>query len=117
MPLWYDPALEQDPTMDAPRLTGATILQTLREHRHLLEHYSVREFALFGSYATGRQHAQSDIDLYVEFDRPTFDNFIGLSDTLEQLLGKKVDILTPAGLDSIRIPEIAANIRKTLAYG
>lgn len=103
--------------MHSPRLTGSAILQTLRKHRHLLERYSVREFALFGSYATGRQNAQSDIDLYVEFDRPTFDNFVGLSSTLEQLLGKKVDILTSAGLDSIRIPEIAENIRKTLAYG
>jgi hypothetical protein len=77
----------------------------------------VRKVALFGSYAKGTQTAQSDIDLLVEFEQPTYDNFLGLSRELEMLFGKKVEILTPDGLNSIRIKEIAADIRKALAYG
>ena len=71
---------------------------------------------LFGSYARGRQTATSDIDFLVEFERPTYDNFIGLSRGLEKLFGRKVEILTPEGLDSIRVGAIADSIRKALAY-
>jgi len=83
----------------------------------LLDRYSVGKIALFGSYAAGRQTDTSDIDLFVEFDSPTFDNFMGLSRELETVFQRRVDILTPGGLASIRIPEIADSIRKSLAYG
>ena len=52
----------------------------------------------------------------VDFERPTCDNFLGLSKDLERLFGRKVDILTPQGLESIRVKSIAESIRKTLAY-
>ena len=71
---------------------------------------------LFGSYAKERQTGRSDIDFLVAFKQPTYDNFIGLSRELENLFGKKVEILTPEGLDSIRVRGIAESIRKTLAY-
>jgi hypothetical protein len=95
-------------------LTRQEILRVLRNSRSLLDRYAVRKVALFGSYAKGTQTAQSDIDLLVEFGQPTYDNFLGLSRELEMLFGKKVEILTPDGLNSIRIKEIAADIRKAL---
>lgn len=97
-------------------LTGKGILRTIRQNPELLARHAVRRVALFGSYASGRPGPKSDIDLLVEFARPTFDNFLGLSKDLERLFGKRVDILTPEGLDSIRVPSIAASIRKSLAY-
>jgi len=104
----------------APRtktaLTGEDILRRLRDNRDLLDRFTVREIALFGSYAKGMQTDRSDIDLLVEFDRPTFDNFIQLSRSLEKLFGRKVEILTPEGLESIRVRGIADSIRKALAY-
>lgn len=104
----------------APRtkiaLTGEDILRRLRDNRDLLDRYTVRKIALFGSYAKGMQTERSDIDLLVEFDRPTFDNFIQLSRSLEKLFGRKVEILTPDGLESIRVRGIADSIRKALAY-
>jgi len=54
---------------------------------------------------------------FVEFDAPTYDNFLGLSKDLERIFGKKVEILTPEGLGSTRARSIAESIRKTLAYG
>jgi predicted nucleotidyltransferase len=98
------------------RLTRQTILRELRQNRGLLERYAVRKVALFGSYARGRQTGKSDIDLLVEFERPTYDGFLGLSRELERLFGRKVEILTPEGLESIRVKGIAESIRKTLAY-
>ena len=97
-------------------LTRQQILRTLRQNPKLLEYYAVKKIGLFGSYAKGRQNEKSDIDLLVEFTRPTYDNFLGLSRELEELFGRKVEILTPEGLESIRIKGIAEGIRKTLAY-
>lgn len=67
-------------------------------------------------HATGRQNRKSDLDFLVDFERPTYDNLLSLSKDLERLFGRKVDILTPQGLESIRVRSIAESIRKTLAY-
>jgi len=104
------------PRQDKNALTRRAILRTLRTNRGLLDKHAVRRIALFGSYASGRQTATSDIDFLVEFERPTYDNFIGLSRGLEKLFGRKVEILTPEGLASIRVGSVAASIRKALAY-
>ncbi len=92
------------------------ILGALRRNRALLKKHAVRKVALFGSYAKGGPTARSDIDLYVDFERPTYDNFLGLLRDLERLFGRKIEILTPQGLESIRVKGIAESIRKTLAY-
>ena len=81
-----------------------------------LKKHAVRRIALFGSFTTGRQNRKSDLDFLVDFERPTYDNLLALSRDLERLFGRKVDILTPRGLESIRVKSIAENIRKTLAY-
>ena len=91
------------------------ILRVLRRNDEVLQKHAVRRIALFGSYATGRQNRKSDLDFLVDFERPTYDNFLGLSKDLERLFGRKVDILTPQGLDSIRVKSITESIRKTLA--
>jgi predicted nucleotidyltransferase len=98
------------------RLTRRTILTTLRRSRGLLNKYAVRRIGLFGSFASGRPTEGSDIDLVVEFERPTYDNYMGLSRELEKLFGKRVDILTPEGLHSIRVRSVSDSIRKSLAY-
>lgn len=97
-------------------LSRRTILGTLRRNRPLLEKHAVRKVALFGSHAARRATAKSDIDLLVEFESPTYDNLVGLSRDLRRLFGRKVEILTPEGLASIRVKGIADSIRKSLAY-
>lgn len=99
-----------------PGLTRAGILRTLRKHDEELKRFSVRRIGLFGSYARNRQRRHSDIDLLVEFEKPTYDNFYGLSVFLERLFRKKVEILTPDGVDSIRVEEVARSIRESVEY-
>jgi uncharacterized protein len=102
----------------------AQILKTLKLHKADLEKYGVKRVGLFGSFVSGRQKPKSDIDLIVEFDRDCFgrdfhglfDSYLQLTEYLEKLLGRKVDILTPAGVDSIRIKEIAEEIKRSTAY-
>lgn len=61
----------------------------------VLRRYEVRKAALFGSIATGEATAESDIDLLVEFEgEKSLLDLAGLKIELEELLGKRVDVLT-----------------------
>lgn len=97
-------------------LTQRDIVRTLRERNDTLKKLRVRRIGLFGSYARGRQTGTSDLDFLVEFEEPDYDNFLALTDYLEQLFGKKVDLLTPDGVKGIRVKSIAASIKKSVVY-
>ena len=56
------------------------------------------------------------MDLLVDFEKPSFDNFMGLTEHLERLLGKKVDVLTPQGIEGIRVREVAESIKRSIVY-
>jgi len=98
------------------RLTRQEILSILKRNRAMLLKYEVKRIGLFGSYAAGQQGKRSDIDLLVEFRRPTFDNFMALHGDLERLFRRKIDLLTPTGVEAIRAKGIIENIRKSVVY-
>ena len=97
-------------------LTKDEILDAIRKNRDILLKYKVREIGLFGSFVRGEQEDGSDIDLIVDFEEPSIENLMGLSSFLENLFGKKVEILTPAGVDSIRINHIKEEIKGSIVY-
>lgn len=105
-------------------LTAEEIVDLLKTNKEALEKYKVKKIGLFGSYVRGEQKKKSDIDLVVEFDLSAFGNnfeglfdvFMDLSSYLEDLFGKKVDILTPVSIESIRIKEVAEEIKKSVIY-
>jgi uncharacterized protein len=103
-------------TIQQPVLTRAQILRTLREHDTQLRQFAVRNIGLFGSYAKGTPSQDSDIDFLVEFERSTYDNFYNLIVYLEALFGKRVEVLTPDAVDSIRVEEVARSIRESVVY-
>lgn len=98
------------------RATGNRVINVLREHEDVLKKYKVKRIGLFGSYAKGTQRRESDIDLFVEFEQPNFDDFMSLAAYLERLFGKKIDLLTPEGVKGIRVRGIAEKITKHLLY-
>jgi hypothetical protein len=87
-----------------------------REHPFLLRKYGARKLAVFGSFAKGKQNRGSDVDIIIEFEKPVGFKFIELSEYLEKVLHRKVDIITKEGLKSIRNPEISREIRKQAKY-
>jgi uncharacterized protein len=98
-------------------LTKKEICRILNDNlTFLASEYGVRRIGLFGSYATDTASESSDIDLVVEFSRPIGFRFLELSEHLENLLGKPVEILTPTGIQGIRLRHIAQNIQETLVY-
>jgi predicted nucleotidyltransferase len=97
--------------------TKDQITQTLQRNIPYLEsEFGVKRIGLFGSYGKDQPRAGSDIDLVIEFSRPIGFRFIDLAEYLEELLGAPVDILTPAGLEGIRVRRIAEEIQKSLVY-
>ncbi len=75
-------------------------LDVLRTHWvQLREQFGVRSLLIFGSVARNEATDASDVDLLAEFDRPTgFFELERLQLYLQDLLGCKVDVSTPASL-------------------
>ena len=87
------------------------VMETLKKHeREIKERYGVRRIGVFGSYVRGEQKETSDIDILVEFDEPTFDNFMNLSFYLEGLFGKKVDLITTRGMSPYFSPVVKKEV-------
>jgi predicted nucleotidyltransferase len=71
---------------------------------------------LFGSSARGVSTETSGVDIVVEFERPIGFKFIEFTKYLESLLGRDVDVLTHAGIRSIRVDHIAKSIEESIVY-
>jgi predicted nucleotidyltransferase len=82
----------------------------LKSNHARIKRYGVKSLALFGSAARDRLHKRSDVDILVQFEQPTWENFIGLKFYLQDLLGREVDLVTPKGLK----PAIRASVEKDL---
>lgn len=92
-------------------MTDKDIMNLLREHNDILKKYKVRRIGLFGSYVRGEQRKYSDIDFLVEFEEPTFDNFMDLIFSLEGLLGRKVELITNGNLSPYIKPYVEKEVK------
>ena len=80
-------------------VTLEEIKMIIKQHkRELTEIYKVKKLGIFGSYAREEQTPESDIDIMVEFREPVGLLFIHLADYLEEILGTRVDLLTPGAI-------------------
>jgi len=92
--------------------TKKIILKILKENKDLLkEKYNVKDIGLFGSYSRGTQTKKSDIDLLINFSEPIdFFKLFELEEFLSNLLGAKVEIVTPNSIKKIIKPYILQDI-------
>jgi hypothetical protein len=100
-------------TAKAVRTKKETI-DTVRNNQSRIRALGVSRLGLFGSFVHNQQSPESDIDLIVEFQpgRKSFDNFIQLSFLLEDLLGRRVELVTPESLS----PYIGPHILREVEY-
>jgi predicted nucleotidyltransferase len=83
------------------------VLKILVANRELLAARGVKSLRLFGSVARDEATGASDVDLLVDFDRPTgLFGLIRLQQYIEELLGCKVDLGTS---DSLK-PRVRARV-------
>ena len=68
--------------------------------------YGVRRLGVFGSVARLDADSDSDVDILVDFISPSFDSYMDLKFELEDLFGRRVDLvmiemLKPALRDNV----------------
>ncbi|MDO8705139.1 MAG: nucleotidyltransferase family protein [Sulfuricaulis sp.] len=86
-----------------------TVQQLLTAHRAELDRLYVKSLAVFGSVARGEARSKSDVDILVEFSNtPDFDQYMDLKFFLEDLLKRRVDLVTPDALK----PRIRPNVER-----
>ncbi len=94
--------------------TKYDIFSILRESHQHIQALGVKRLGLFGSFVRGEQSKDSDVDILVEFEhgQKTFDHFMELSFLLEDLLHRRVELVTPQSLS----PYIGPHILKEVEY-
>ena len=99
-------------------LSKERVMEIIRDNMDKIREFGVKRIGLFGSVVRGEIRDDSDIDLIVEFDEgmATLHNFIGLTEYLEKLFGRKVDVLTPGGVQTIRVAEVKKSILESVVY-
>jgi len=74
-------------------LNSKEIIKKIEEKSKDIRKYNVKKIGLFGSFAKDKQHKKSDIDIIVNFDKETFDNYMGLLFLLEKMFRRKIDLV------------------------
>lgn len=93
-------------------MTKELILGFLKEHQLVLrQKYKVRKIGLFGSYATGKETVESDIDILVDMPS-SFDLYYDLKEFLEKSFNKPIDL----GMEKSMRRLIKDNIDKDIIY-
>jgi predicted nucleotidyltransferase len=93
-----------------------TIIQT---HLEELLALGARRLGVFGSFVRGEARDDSDVDVYVEFDegKRTYDNFFALHELLENLLGRRLDLVTDKSLTETKARLILPTVRYVTHHG
>ena len=90
----------------------ASLLNILISNKKEIKDYGVERLGIFGSFAKNEMTSNSDVDLLVEFNKgkKTYDNYFELSDFLEDLLKRKVELVTPQSLSKYLGPHILKQV-------
>lgn len=75
--------------------TTSEIISALREYKALAaEKYGIVVLGIFGSVARGEQGENSDIDVFIKLQNPSFFIRMKIQDELEKLFHTKVDVIS-----------------------
>ena len=89
------------------------MLQVIRgERSELAGRFTVLRIGVFGSFARGNVHPDSDVDIIVELKEPTFDNYMDLKFYLEDILHHPVDLVLH---DAVK-PRLKRIIEREVVY-
>lgn len=96
--------------MNSAILTRDEAIAAIRSVESQIRNLGVRRISLFGSVARNQARPSSDVDLLVEFipEQKSFDRFMALGDLLENVLGRRVELVTTEALSPYIGPHILA---------
>ena len=94
-------------------------LAAIQAHVAELRALGARRLGVFGSFARDEARGDSDVDVYVEFDdaRRTYDNFFAMHELLENLFGRRVDLVTDKALSETQARLILPTVRYASLHG
>jgi predicted nucleotidyltransferase len=91
------------------------LLELVKSHREEIlsfaKKYGASNVRLFGSVVRGEEREVSDIDFVVDFEKKTFDSYMGYKIYLEDLLHRRVDLVMETAIK----PELRESILKDAA--
>ena len=92
--------------------TKKELIQLLHLNAPIIKSYGVDKLFIFGSFRHDNAKQESDVDFLVDFmpQKKTYDNLFYLYEFLEEKTGRKVEVLTRAGLSKYIGPHILKDI-------
>ena len=96
------------PLQNKPVQDKKALLQLITEHGDVIRNFGVKEIGIFGSFVRNEMNEDSDVDFLVDFypEKKTYRNFIHLAYFLEDICGRKAELLTREGLSKYIGPKI-----------
>ena len=82
-----------------------------KEGEHLKRDFHVRRLGIFGSCVRGEESLNSDVDVLVEFEEKSFDNFMNLKFFLEEKLKRPVDLVVAEAIKPAIRDRVLAEVR------
>ncbi len=92
--------------------TKQELLLLLKLNTETIKSFGVQKLGLFGSFRHDTAKDMSDVDFLVDFEinKKTYKNLFNLYEFLETLTGRKVEVLTRAGLSKYIGPHILKDL-------
>ena len=114
--LGLDGKRDYSEAMESVPLTREAVRARLAAAEPDIRALGVARLALFGSVARGAARPNSDVDLLVQFSpgQKSYGRFIALSDLLESLLQRRVELVTTEALSPFLGPRILAEAQDVL---
>ena len=106
------PVIELEPIR--AELTSLNVLKILKKYLNdNAQKYGIKRMGLFGSYAREEQRLDSDVDICILLDKPSYMTRSIIQSELEALLGREVDVVS---LSARMTPEFKENIENEAIY-
>ncbi|MBI1793408.1 MAG: nucleotidyltransferase family protein [Chloroflexi bacterium] len=93
-----------------PVQNRAEIVRRLIKHKEEIKSFRVARLGLFGSAARDQLRRRSDVDVLVEFSTLDIDNYFGLKFFLEDLLGRKIDLVREKAIKPRMMPYVQEDL-------
>ena len=92
--------------------TKQELLTLIKTNSDTIKSFGVEKLGLFGSFRHDKAQDKSDVDFLVDFEtnKKTYKNLFKLYEFLENLTGRKVEVLTRAGLSKYIGPHILKDL-------
>jgi len=98
--------------MTEPVKTKKDLFERILFNQEKIRSYGVDRLGVFGSFVTDTANDKSDVDFFIHFypEYKTLKNFVKLAETLEDITGRKIELVTPQSLSKFIGPYILKEV-------